>query len=74
MRHFRGKVTYGIHSSDTPRIHAEVLEVQVVCRNWSELEHWLIERYKLDDSLQMLKELMEWVQLTKMGRNRSTLS
>ena len=45
-----------------------------ICHNWREFEDRLLERYGLDDSLQISKrELMEWVELPGKGRNTSML-
>ena len=57
-----------------PSIHVEVLNVEVVCRDWSELEERLLERYGFDDSLRMSKrEVMEWLKLLGKGRNKIVL-
>ena len=54
----------------TPSIHAEVLEIQAPCCDWEGLEGRLLEGYSLDDSLRVSKkELMEWVELPRNGRN-----
>ena len=58
----------------TPGIHAEVLEVQVRCRTWGEFEAQLLERYGLDNVLQLSKQdFMEWVETPRKGRNASAL-
>ena len=45
-----------------------------ICHNWREFEDRLLERYGLDDSLQISKrELMEWVDLRGKGRSTSVL-
>ena len=55
-------------------IHAEVHEIQDDCRNWSEFEERLLERYAFNESLWLSKkELMEWVELPGKGRNTMTL-
>ena len=57
-----------------PSIHAEVLEIQMTCRSWEELEERLLQRYGLDDSLRLSKrELMDWVELPDKGRKTSML-
>ena len=34
----------------TLSIHVKVLEIQANCRNWTELEEKLLQRYGIDDS------------------------
>ena len=49
----------------TPAIHAEVLEVRAESRTWEEFEGRLLEKYGLDDALQLSKrDFMEWVELS----------
>ena len=62
------------HRVVTPSIHAKVLKVQADCRNWQDFEGQLLKRYGLDDLLRLSKrELMEWVELPRKGRNTSVL-
>ena len=58
----------------TSSIDTELFEVQAHCRNWSEFEGRLLERYDFDDSLRLSKrEFMEWVKLPGKAHNTSTL-
>ena len=50
-----------------------MLELQANHRNWSEFEERLLERYGLDDSLQMTKELMDWLDLREKGINTTMI-
>ena len=55
-----------------PSIHAEVLEIQMTCRSWEELEERLLQRYGLEDSLRLsMKDLMDWVEIPGTGRKTS---
>ena len=57
-----------------PSTHTEVLEMQADSRSWQEFEERLLKRYGFDDSLQLSKrELMEWVESPRKGRNTSAL-
>jgi hypothetical protein len=58
----------------TPSIHAEVLEVREECGTWEEFEGQLLEKYGHEDALHLSKrELMEWVESPRKGRNASAL-
>ena len=58
----------------TPGIHAEVLEVRAESQTWEEFEGQLLEKYGLDDALQLSKRgFMEWVEPPEKGRNVSVL-
>jgi hypothetical protein len=55
-------------------IHAEVLEVRAESRTWEEFEGRLLEKYGLDDALQLSKwDFIEWVETPEKGRNASVL-
>ena len=58
----------------SPSIHDEVLKVQADNHNWSEFQERLLERYDLNDLLQLSnREFMEWVKHPKKGRNTLVL-
>ena len=58
----------------TPSIQADVLEVRAECWTWGEFEARLLEKYGLDDALQLSKrDFMEWVETPGKGRNASAL-
>jgi hypothetical protein len=57
-----------------PSIHAEVLEVQSESPTWEEFEGRLLEKYRLDDALQLSKrDFMESVETPGKGRSASAL-
>ena len=57
-----------------PGIHAEVLEARAESRTWEEFEGRLLEKYGLDDALQLSKrDFMDWVETPEKGRNVSVL-
>ena len=58
----------------TPSIHVEVLEVQVNCRNWSDFEEQLLERYDFDESHWLSKkEFIDWAESPNKAQNTSVL-
>ena len=53
-----------------PGIHADVLEVRAESQTWEEFDGRLLEKYGLDDALQLSKrDFMEWVETPEKGRN-----
>ena len=57
-----------------PGIHAKVLEVRVESWTSEEFEGRLLQKYGLDDAIQLSKrDFMEWVESPNKGRNASVL-
>ena len=55
-------------------IHTEVLEVRAESRTWEEFKGRVLEKYGLDDALQLSKrDFMDWVESPGKGRNASAL-